>query len=115
MLHKNAVYKSPTIGVQMICMVCVCCSQISHCSVCLAPMCPALWSQEQSSNCRFLIPVCSQELARSRDGLQYFLTYADNAAVGYFEKQGFSTQLTLPREQVCSPEALKNHAETHSF
>ena len=41
-----------------------------------------------------------QELARSRDGLEYFLTYADNAAVGYFEKQGFSTQLSLPREQV---------------
>ena len=45
---------------------------------------------------------CAQELARSRDGLQYFLTYADNAAVGYFEKQGFSTQLTLPKEQVCT-------------
>ena len=43
---------------------------------------------------------CPQELARSRDGLEYFLTYADNAAVGYFEKQGFSTRLTLPRDRV---------------
>lgn len=41
-----------------------------------------------------------QELARRRDGLEYFLTYADNAAVGYFEKQGFSTKLSLPRDQV---------------
>lgn len=41
-----------------------------------------------------------QELARSRDGLEFFLTYADNAAVGYFEKQGFSTNVVQPRERV---------------
>ncbi len=28
----------------------------------------------------------------------YFLTYADNYAVGYFEKQGFSKEITLDRE-----------------
>ena len=41
-----------------------------------------------------------QELARSKDGLEYFLTYADNAAVGYFEKQGFSTEVMQPKELV---------------
>ena len=45
-------------------------------------------------------PSDAQELARSRDGLQFFLTYADNAAVGYFEKQGFSTEVSQPKERV---------------
>ncbi|KAF5393388.1 hypothetical protein D9757_000734 [Collybiopsis confluens] len=30
-------------------------------------------------------------------GMNYFLTYADNYAVGYFEKQGFSKEITLDR------------------
>ncbi len=34
------------------------------------------------------------------DKLQYFLTYADNNAVGYFSKQGFTTGITMPKEQV---------------
>jgi len=29
--------------------------------------------------------------------MMYFLTYADNYAVGYFEKQGFSKDITLDR------------------
>lgn len=29
--------------------------------------------------------------------MMHFLTYADNYAVGYFQKQGFSKQITLPR------------------
>ncbi|KAH9858772.1 histone acetyltransferase GCN5 [Lenzites betulinus] len=29
--------------------------------------------------------------------MMYFLTYADNYAVGYFRKQGFSKEITLPR------------------
>lgn len=29
--------------------------------------------------------------------MMHFLTYADNYAVGYFEKQGFSKQITLDR------------------
>lgn len=29
--------------------------------------------------------------------MQHFLTYADNYAVGYFEKQGFSKEITLNR------------------
>lgn len=32
-------------------------------------------------------------------GIHNFLTYADNFAVGYFRKQGFSEILTLPRER----------------
>lgn len=34
-----------------------------------------------------------------RDGILYFLTYADNYAVGYFRKQGFSKTLTFPKPQ----------------
>lgn len=30
-------------------------------------------------------------------GMMHFLTYADNYAVGYFRKQGFSKEITLPR------------------
>ena len=30
-------------------------------------------------------------------GMMYFLTYADNYAVGYFKKQGFSKEITLDR------------------
>lgn len=37
----------------------------------------------------------TKEFARTRDGLSHFLTYADNNAVGYFEKQGFSKTITL--------------------
>jgi histone acetyltransferase len=29
--------------------------------------------------------------------MMHFLTYADNYAVGYFKKQGFSKEITLPR------------------
>jgi histone acetyltransferase len=31
-------------------------------------------------------------------GMEHFLTYADNYAVGYFRKQGFSKDITLDRE-----------------
>ena len=41
-----------------------------------------------------------QEFAKTRDRLAAFLTYADNAAVGYFKKQGFTAAITLPRERV---------------
>jgi hypothetical protein len=29
------------------------------------------------------------------NNLQYFLTYADNNAIGYFKKQGFSTHVKM--------------------
>ena len=44
----------------------------------------------------------AQVAAKVQDGLEYFLTYADNAAVGYFEKQGFTKEVTMPRERVRS-------------
>jgi len=34
-----------------------------------------------------------------RTGITHFLTYADNYAIGYFKKQGFSKALLLPRER----------------
>jgi len=36
--------------------------------------------------------------ALAQDGCGHFLTYADNSAVGYFAKQGFTKEITLARE-----------------
>ena len=50
-----------------------------------------------------LSDVCSlgvQEFAVRKDNLQCFLTYADNNAVGYFAKQGFTKEITFDRERV---------------
>ena len=41
-----------------------------------------------------------QQLARDRDKLDFFLTYADNNAVTFFAKQGFTTEVTNRRERV---------------
>ncbi|GAB5361934.1 hypothetical protein AAMO2058_000755500 [Amorphochlora amoebiformis] len=32
-------------------------------------------------------------------GIEYFLTYADNFAIGYFKKQGFTKKVTMPAER----------------
>ncbi|GAB5362393.1 hypothetical protein AAMO2058_000792900 [Amorphochlora amoebiformis] len=32
-----------------------------------------------------------------KEGIEYFLTYADNYAIGFFKKQGFSKIVTMPR------------------
>ena len=42
----------------------------------------------------------AKEYAKGEDGggLTHFLTYADNAAVGYFAKQGFTKEITLDKE-----------------
>ncbi|KAK9789042.1 hypothetical protein WJX73_005921 [Symbiochloris irregularis] len=40
----------------------------------------------------------AKEFAKQRDGIRYFLTYADNAAVGYFLKQGFTKEPKLDKE-----------------
>mmetsp|Transcript_12342 Transcript_12342/g.24815 ORF Transcript_12342/g.24815 Transcript_12342/m.24815 type:complete len:432 (+) Transcript_12342:198-1493(+) len=37
--------------------------------------------------------------AREHDAMEYFLTYADNAAVGYFAKQGFTKFQSMPKER----------------
>ncbi|BAM38941.1 histone acetyltransferase gcn5-related [Theileria orientalis strain Shintoku] len=34
-----------------------------------------------------------------KSNIEYFLTYADNFAIGYFRKQGFSLKITMPRER----------------
>jgi len=34
-----------------------------------------------------------------KQGIEYFLTYADNYAIGYFKKQGFSKILQMPKER----------------
>jgi histone acetyltransferase len=36
---------------------------------------------------------------RSHLTINYFLTYADNYAVGYFKKQGFTKEISFPRER----------------
>ncbi|PNH02069.1 Histone acetyltransferase GCN5 [Tetrabaena socialis] len=41
----------------------------------------------------------TKEFARTLDRLTHFLTYADNNAVGYFEKQGFTKEVTLEWER----------------
>lgn len=33
------------------------------------------------------------------ENIEYFLTYADNYAIGYFQKQGFTKNLMMPRER----------------
>lgn len=34
-----------------------------------------------------------------RPEIEYFLTYADNFAIGYFQKQGFSRHVAMPKER----------------
>lgn len=34
-----------------------------------------------------------------KSGIEYFLTYADNFAVGYFRKQGFTQKISMPKEK----------------
>lgn len=41
----------------------------------------------------------TKQHARDQDGCEYFLTYADNAAVGYFSKQGFTKTISMPKER----------------
>ena len=33
-----------------------------------------------------------------KGGFKYFLTYADNNAIGYFKKQGFHKNIKMPKE-----------------
>ncbi|CAH9081137.1 unnamed protein product [Cuscuta europaea] len=40
-----------------------------------------------------------KQFARDDDGLTHFLTYADNNAVGYFVKQGFTKEIYLEKER----------------
>ncbi|TKA80703.1 hypothetical protein B0A55_03694 [Friedmanniomyces simplex] len=38
-----------------------------------------------------------KDYVRATSSVQYFLTYADNYAIGYFKKQGFTKEITLER------------------
>ena len=42
-----------------------------------------------------------KEYSREAHNTTHFLTYADNNAVGYFVKQGFSKEILLEREKWC--------------
>lgn len=33
----------------------------------------------------------------ARRGIEYFITYADNYAIGYFKKQGFTKNISMPK------------------
>ena len=33
----------------------------------------------------------------ARQGIEYFITYADNYAIGYFKKQRFTKQIIMPK------------------
>lgn len=39
-----------------------------------------------------------KDYVRSTTKIKYFLTYADNYAIGYFKKQGFTKEITLPKK-----------------
>lgn len=39
-----------------------------------------------------------KDYVRSTTKIKYFLTYADNYAIGYFKKQGFTKDITLPKK-----------------
>ncbi|KAI3436320.1 hypothetical protein D9Q98_002373 [Chlorella vulgaris] len=41
----------------------------------------------------------TKHYARQMDGLEYFLTYADNNAVGYFSKQSFTKTVSLEKDK----------------
>ncbi|GMM31791.1 histone acetyltransferase [Martiniozyma asiatica (nom. inval.)] len=38
-----------------------------------------------------------KDYVRATSGIKYFLTYADNYAIGYFKKQGFTKEITLAK------------------
>lgn len=46
-----------------------------------------------------LMNALKDHVRRAHNGITTFLTYADNYAVGYFKKQGFSKEITYPRER----------------
>lgn len=39
-----------------------------------------------------------KDYVRNTSKIKYFLTYADNYAIGYFKKQGFTKEITLPKK-----------------
>lgn len=46
-----------------------------------------------------LMNALKDHVRKAHPTINHFLTYADNYAVGYFKKQGFSKEITYPRER----------------
>lgn len=46
-----------------------------------------------------LTPPDPQDYVRASTGIHEVLTYADNLAIGYFEKQGFTSEITLEEKK----------------
>jgi len=59
----------------------------------------AITSSEQVKGFGTRLMNHTKEYARTRDKLTHFLTYADNNAVGYFAKQGFTKEISLDKER----------------
>ena len=59
--------------------------------------------------CTLTIHICSRlqgygtklmnlvKMEGARTGIEYFITYADNYAIGYFKKQGFTKSISMPK------------------
>lgn len=58
----------------------------------------AVTSDEQVKGFGTLLMNALKEYVKP-EGIDYFLTYADNYAIGYFKKQGFTKFQTMPRDQ----------------
>lgn len=59
----------------------------------------AVTSTEQVKGFGTRLMNCTKHFACKHDHLTHFLTYADNNAVGYFLKQGFTTEVTLDKDK----------------
>eukprot|EP00200_Dunaliella_tertiolecta_P016325 CAMPEP_0202414358 /NCGR_PEP_ID=MMETSP1128-20130828/32540_1 /ASSEMBLY_ACC=CAM_ASM_000463 /TAXON_ID=3047 /ORGANISM="Dunaliella tertiolecta, Strain CCMP1320" /LENGTH=324 /DNA_ID=CAMNT_0049020757 /DNA_START=322 /DNA_END=1296 /DNA_ORIENTATION=+ len=59
----------------------------------------AITSSEQVKGFGARLMNYTKEYACTEDKLSHFLTYADNNAVGYFMKQGFTKEITLEKER----------------
>lgn len=42
---------------------------------------------------------CKDHVRRAHPTINHFLTYADNYAIGWFKKQGFTKEISLPRDR----------------
>jgi len=56
----------------------------------------AVISHEQVSGCGSQLMNHTKEHL-GKDGITHFITYADDGAIGFFRKQGFSKKITLPK------------------
>jgi histone acetyltransferase len=57
------------------------------------------WCSEQVKGYGTHLMSHLKEAVRRKWGITHMLTYADNFATGYFRKQGFTKEVTLPRNR----------------